>query len=245
MLEDGTWYYYVAQAVHPKGTSAYSNEGSARTNGPPDAPSGVTPSGYAVYRAEVTGGPYALAGTTLASPFIDSGLEDNHTYFYVVRAQYGGAESSDSIEVSPTTSSAPSGCSASGGNAQITVSWGAVAGATGYRVVRSATQGGTYQSVATPNGTTYSYTDTGLQVGTTYYYVVVATEGAYATGYSAEVSATTTPAVAPRRPGHGRSWTHLALLECGGRRHELSSQARCKRRALHQPRRADHAHRLR
>jgi hypothetical protein len=77
---------------------------------------------------------------------------------------------------------------------QIVISWNAATGASGYRVLRGTTSGGPYSVVGTTSS--LSYTDSGLQASTAYYYVVVATDGRRASGYSAEASATTAPAVA-------------------------------------------------
>lgn len=83
---------------------------------------------------------------------------------------------------------APLGVSASGGANQATISWGAVSGATQYRVYRATTSGGPYSLAGTPTGT--SFTDTGLACGTTYFYVVRAFAGCESLA-SLQVSATT------------------------------------------------------
>ena len=86
---------------------------------------------------------------------------------------------------------APTGVTATAGNAQVSLSWAASGGATSYSVRRSITSGSGYALVA--NGlVTTSYTDTGLVNGTAYYYVVTASTSTPAaeSGYSAEVSAT-------------------------------------------------------
>ena len=85
--------------------------------------------------------------------------------------------------------SVPTGVSATATNTQVTLSWSPAAGATRYNVQSSTTQGGPYTSIASP--TTTSYTNTGLVIGTTYYYVVSATDGINVSSNSIEVSATT------------------------------------------------------
>ena len=89
---------------------------------------------------------------------------------------------------------AASGLTATGGVGQVTLSWTAGSGATGYNLYRS-TASGFENSNAAPvvvgiTGT--SYTNTGLNSGTTYFYEVVATNGSGPSGFSAEVHATTT-----------------------------------------------------
>jgi chitin-binding protein len=68
---------------------------------------------------------------------------------------------------------APTGLTASNGNAQVGLTWNAASGATSYNVKRSTTSGGPYSNVAT-NVTATSFTNTGLTNGTVYYYVVTA-----------------------------------------------------------------------
>ena len=71
---------------------------------------------------------------------------------------------------------APTGLTATSGNAQIALSWSASLTATSYNVLRSTTNGGPYTSVGT--STTTSFTNTGLTNGTIYYYVVAAVNAA-------------------------------------------------------------------
>jgi len=88
----------------------------------------------------------------------------------------------------------PTGLTATPGNAQVSLSWGASIGANGYHVKRSRTSGGPFGGIACPTGT--SYVDTGLTNGTIYYYVVTAsyTGGPDAGGESANSSqASSTP----------------------------------------------------
>ncbi len=85
---------------------------------------------------------------------------------------------------------APTGITATAGNAQVALNWNTVAGATSYKVKRSLSSGTGY--VALPGGTTAStaFNDTGLTNGTTYYYQVSAANG-YGDGPdSSEASAT-------------------------------------------------------
>ena len=84
---------------------------------------------------------------------------------------------------------APSGVTAAAGNAQVTVSWSATSGATGYNVKRSTTSGGPYSNVAA-NVSGTSFTNTGLTNGTTYYYVVTAVNASGESPVSAQVSGT-------------------------------------------------------
>ena len=73
----------------------------------------------------------------------------------------------------PQVPSAPTGVSAvSTIKKKVTVSWSAVVGATNYTIKRSTTSGGAYTNVGTTSNA--SFTNSGLTSGTTYYYVVSA-----------------------------------------------------------------------
>jgi len=87
---------------------------------------------------------------------------------------------------------APAGLTATAGNAQVSLSWSASAGATSYNVMRGAASGGPYSPIGSPATTNYS--DTGLTNGNTYYYVVTAINAASASADSSQASATPTPA---------------------------------------------------
>ncbi len=84
--------------------------------------------------------------------------------------------------------SPPTGLTATAGAAQVQLSWNASTGATGYNVKRSTTSGGPYTTVATI--ATTSFTNTGLTNGTTYFYVVSATNANGESANSSQVSAT-------------------------------------------------------
>ena len=87
----------------------------------------------------------------------------------------------------------PAGLTAVAGDAQVSLSWPASVGASGYHVKRARVDGGPYETFACPGGT--SVVDSGLVNGTTYYYTVSAayTGGQNGGGESAnsvQVSAT-------------------------------------------------------
>ena len=99
-----------------------------------------------------------------------------------------------------TPPAAPATLTATANGTSIALSWSASDTATGYIVLRGTVAGGPYTSIGTPSAT--SSTDSGLANGTTYHYVVQATNAAGASGNSAEASATTGAAapVAPVAP---------------------------------------------
>jgi regulation of enolase protein 1 (concanavalin A-like superfamily) len=93
----------------------------------------------------------------------------------------------DNVAVTPQV--APASLTATPTNAQVTLVWSAgVPGATNYNVRRALVSGGPYAVVTAGLGTT-NYADTALTNGTTYYYVVSATNNAGDGPNSVEVSA--------------------------------------------------------
>ena len=82
----------------------------------------------------------------------------------------------------------PAALLATGGDNQVALSWTASAGATGYNIQRSLTNGGPYALIGTAVGA--SYTDITATNGTTYYYVVSATFGGGQSGNSNQATAT-------------------------------------------------------
>ncbi|MFN7920007.1 MAG: DUF6605 domain-containing protein [Bryobacteraceae bacterium] len=128
-LTNGVTYYYVVTAVNSAGESAISNQASAvpgSVSGPP-APAGLTASGgngqvslgwtassgassYAVKRSTTNGGPYTvIASSVTATSYLDSGLTNGTTYYYVVSA-FNSVEGPNSSQASGTPQ-APAGCS--------------------------------------------------------------------------------------------------------------------------------------
>ncbi len=83
------------------------------------------------------------------------------------------------------------------GTGQIDLSWNAVAGATSYSLYRAAESGYECETAPFATGITgTSYTDTGLNDGTTYHYQVVAVNASGFSGFTTEAHATT-PGINP------------------------------------------------
>jgi hypothetical protein len=151
---------------------------------------------YNVYRATTPGGegatPYRTGLT--ATAFTDTGLTNGTTYYYEVTAVNAAGESGRSAEVSATPQvpapAAPTNLSATAGNAQVTLTWSASAGATTYDVYRATAAGGEGTTPLRTGLTATTFTDTGLTNGTTYFYEVTAVNAGGQSGKSNEASAT-------------------------------------------------------
>lgn len=125
----GYLYYYQVTAISIIGESQFSNEASATVGTPPTPPrdviavsgaqqieiswsvpfvSGGYPiTGYNVYRSTSAGTETLLTSIGVLTSYIDSGLSDGTTYYYVVTALNAVGESNFSSEARVTT--APSG----------------------------------------------------------------------------------------------------------------------------------------
>jgi fibronectin type 3 domain-containing protein len=211
-VTNGTKYYYVVSAYNSYGQSTNSAEVNATPVAPPPgAPAGLVATagntqvsltwtasagatGYHVKRSTTNGGPYTEVSAPTAANFTDTGLTNGTIYYYVVSALNVAGESANSSQASATPAApatpppAPTGLAATAGNAQVSLTWTASAGATSYHVKRSTTSGGPYTQVAAP--ATTNDTDTGLTNATAYYYVVSALNAAGESANSAQVSAT-------------------------------------------------------
>jgi fibronectin type 3 domain-containing protein len=211
-LTNGTKYFYVVSAYNSAGQSANSSEVNATpVLPPPPTPTGLaatagntqvslswtasaSATGYRVKRSTSSGTETQISAPT-STAYTDTGLTNGVKYFYVVSAVSSGGESANSLEVSATPvapvnpPAAPAGLQAAGGNAQVSLSWNASAGAASYNVKRSTTNGGPYTTaVASPTLT--NYTDTTVTNDTTYYYVVSAVNAAGESPNCAQASAT-------------------------------------------------------
>jgi hypothetical protein len=140
--------------------------------------------------------------------YVQAALANGATYYYIVTAVNAVGQSAPSPQVSaapaaPTTApAAPGGLSATPANAQITLSWTAVPGATSYNIYWSTTAGVTTASGTQITGATSPYVDAALTNGTTYYYIVTAVSAAGQSAPSPQVSgAPAAPTTAPAAPG--------------------------------------------
>jgi fibronectin type 3 domain-containing protein len=213
-LDNGTPYGYSVLATNLAGWSPKSAEVIATPNAvAPSAPVGLvaapgdgqvtlawtaTPAAtsYQVYRNGT------LVGSPTAPTFLDIGLTNAVSYSYTVKALNGAAASPASSAVASTpvatAPAAPTNLVATPGNATVTLTWSASAGATSYKVYRGATL------IATQAGT--SYVDSAVTNGTTYSYTVVAYR-LNSPASAASSPATATPVAPPLSSPTGLSAT--------------------------------------
>jgi fibronectin type 3 domain-containing protein len=218
-LTAGTTYFYVVTAVNAVGESDASAEVSATPTSTPNvpaAPTGVsaTPgngqvslswapvsgaTSFNIYWS-TTSGVTPATGTPITnatSPFVQTGLTNGTTYFYVVTAQNSAGQSNPSAEVSATPSStpavppAPTGVVATGGTNSVTISWNAVTGASSYNLYWSTTSGVTTATGTPITNVVSPYLHQPLDAATTYFYIITAVNGAGEGPASSQVSATT------------------------------------------------------
>lgn len=184
----------------PAGVSASAGDAQAMVSFSAPASTG----GSAITGYTVTSSPGGLTASGAAAPITISGLANGTAYTFTVTATNAvgtGAASAASAAVTPTAAltapGAPTGVSASAGNAQATVSFSAPASNGGSAIT-------SYTATSNPGGFTASgaaspLTVTGLTNGTAYTFTVTATNAAGA-GPASAASVGVTPQGAPGAP---------------------------------------------
>lgn len=215
-LPDNMLYYYKIRAINSQGDGPLSSEVSARTFDRPGAPQNViissgdsfatlswsAPSynggspiiGYNIYRN--TSGEWSLAASLVPSPYVDTGLQNGQVYGYMVRAVNSLGEGSSSEEVNIMPARVPDAplLTATGGLRSVNLTWTSPTfsggtNITGYAIYRGVASG---QEVFLASvGNIYTFLDSGLSDGTTYYYRITALNERGEGSPSLEVSATT------------------------------------------------------
>ena len=151
-----------------------------------NAVSGAT--GYDIYRGMSSGGESFDTSVTGTS-YNDTAVTAGSTYYYRSAPSTRPAGAALSGEVSarvPRVPAVPTGLGASAGQTNVSLTWNAVSGATGYDIYRGTSSGGETLDTSV-TGT--SYNDTAVSACTAYYYEVTAVSRA-ARRRSGEVSAT-------------------------------------------------------
>jgi len=155
---------------------------------------------YKVKRSTTNGGPYAtIASGVATTSYLDSGLTNGLTYYYVVSAVNSVGESANSAEVSATPILAvplpPQNLKAAPGDARVSLTWLPSTGAAAYRVKRSLVKAGPYALIAEVAGT--RFIDTTVTNGIKYFYVVSAINDAGESKNSNKASAVPMPVPMP------------------------------------------------
>ena len=191
---DGSIYSYSITATSAGGTSGNSTSASVVPfpNLPASAPGSLTGSfsqttnvvlnwspvsgaiGYIIRRATSPSGPFTFLMSVTETTYTDVGLNVVNAYYYQVAAVNAAGVSANATVTMTAPPGTPASLSAIPGNAQITLNWPAVANAAGYFLFRG-TSSGNETTLVVGNYTGTSYTNSGLANGTTYYYVVAAT----------------------------------------------------------------------
>ncbi len=219
-------YVGLALSSHDdtKTTSATFSNFTVSSSGTLGAPSGltVTSSGssvsliwsaltgatsYNIERATSADGTYAtIASGVTGTTYTDSTAVSGTTYYYRISAKgsAGDGWSSGSVAAIPKNW-APAALSAVGGNGEVLLSWTAVADAEGYRVLRSTSLGGAYESVSVLTGA--DFIDSTVTNGTKYYYKVTTMRG------GAEGEASSVASATPQNASTGLSgtWANVSL----------------------------------
>lgn len=152
-------------------------------------------SGFKIARATASGGPYTHVATVAADvgSYADTGLIDGTSYYYRVRAFNAAGDSAPSDENATTPLAAPTDLSAeAASSSRIDLAWTDHSSVeSGFRIEQKVGSGGTYTEIAVVGTDVNTYSSTGLDDATTYYYRVKAYKGGLDSGYSNEASAGT------------------------------------------------------
>jgi fibronectin type 3 domain-containing protein len=231
-LQLGAGYVFAISAVSSSGViSSLSN--TVAVTIAPAAPTGVTvmaPSAtagslnlawtatpgatsYNLFEGETAGGEGTtpiVSGLTNPSASLTT-LTPGQEYFFTVVAVDAGGSSMSSAEASGTTiASPPTGFAAHAGNASVSLTWTASAGAASYDVYEGTTSGGEGTQPIQSGVSGTSVTISGLSNGKMYYFTVASVDAGGVSAPSAEASAA--PA-APKSGGGGAlDWLALAGL---------------------------------
>ncbi len=207
-VTDGSIYSYFITATSAAGTSTNSFAAAAvpLPAPPASAPGSLTglfnganivlnwssvpgAVGYIIRRGTSSSGPFTYVQNITETTYTDAGLNVGTTYSYQVAAVNAAGVSTNATATVVPPPLAPISLSAFPGNAQVTLSWTAVPGVTGYYLF-SGTNSGNETNVVLANYSGSSYTNTGLTNGVTCFYVVASTNSTGLSPNSPEASAT-------------------------------------------------------
>lgn len=206
---DGSIYSYAVAATSAGGTSPNSMPVAAvpLPAPPASAPASLTGSyavassnvllnwsavsgavGYIIRQATSPGGPFLYVENVTETTYTDSAVTPGTYYYQITPVNAAGVSASATVAVTAPPL-APASLTAVAGDSLILLTWSAVANATGYVLKRGTSSSNETTTVAS-NYSGTSYTNTSLANGTTYYYVVAATNTGGLSPNSPEASAT-------------------------------------------------------
>jgi autotransporter-associated beta strand protein len=205
---DGSIYNYFVTATSAGGTSGSSTSavGVPLPAPPASAPGSLTGRfvqttnitlnwsavsgavGYIIRLATSASGPFTYVDNITETTYTDVGLTPG-AYYYEVAAVNAAGVSANALVTVIAPPAAPTSLSAVPDDSQVTLTWSAVANATSY-ILKSGASSGNETTTVISGYTGTSYTNTGLANGTTYYYVVAATNAGGLGPNSPEASAT-------------------------------------------------------
>ncbi|MCD1260358.1 S-layer homology domain-containing protein [Paenibacillus athensensis] len=179
----------------------------------PSAADAVTASAKAGTGQWTLGGAATVAASLGTASFGDltSTLAAYGTGFITFTSGSLSADSSE-FTIPPTIPDAPALQTATPGDTRVELSWLGVQGAAGYKIFKRSTSGSDYSLVHTTGANTSRYVVEGLENGTTYYFVIQATNTAGDSPNSAELEALPqmpppgTPQLAADQAGNAEVW---------------------------------------
>jgi uncharacterized protein (DUF1800 family)/fibronectin type 3 domain-containing protein len=211
-LANGTLYTFKVAALNEAGLGPFSNDVRGTPLARPTILSAspgehqitltwtavAGAASYEIYRRASDTGFALLAPAVSGATFVDIGLTVGSQYSYAVRAisATGASAFSDAATATPLAApapvllppgAAPSNVAVAAGNAQLTLTWNALADASSYRIYR-ATSSGPFALLATVSQT--GYRDTGVTNGSAYSYRIAGRNAAGDGPPSAAVTAT-------------------------------------------------------
>ena len=151
---------------------------------------------YKLYRATVSGGSFTqIEGSIAVTDYVDSGLDENVSYYYRLAACNDNGCSGRSSVVSATTApEPPSALTASAqSDSVISITWSAVADAANYKLYRSEMGEESFAQIGGNITATVFTVDSGLDANTSYEYQLESCNDNGCSGRSSVVSATTAP----------------------------------------------------